>query len=139
MFPHSWIFFGVLHCIALSVVIARPLAGSPRLAAAIGTAVIAAGLAFSHPAFDTPWAAWIGFTTTKPVTEDYVPLFPWLGVVLVGIGAGAALGRIGFAPLRGLARMPRALHWIGRHSLLVYMAHQPVLIGLLALVAALRR
>ncbi len=91
----------------------------------------------THPAFDTRALAWIGFTTHKPVTQDYVPLFPWLGVALVGVAAGDALVRRSFAPLASLARAPRALVWLGRHSLAVYMVHQPILIGALAL--ALRR
>ena len=72
--------------------------------------------------------------TAKPVTEDYVPVFPWLGAVLLGVAAGDALVRRTFAPLAFLARLPRAFAWLGRHSLAVYMVHQPLLIGALALV-----
>ena len=93
MFPASWIWFGVLHAIAVSLVLARPLVRRPALALAIGVTVIAAGNLFSHVAFDSRALGWIGFMTAKPRTEDYVPLFPWTGVLLLGISAGHVLVR----------------------------------------------
>jgi uncharacterized membrane protein len=131
MFPRSYIWFGVLHAIAVSLVVARPLVDRPYAAAAIGATVIAFGLAFSHAAFDNRALGWLGFMTAKPVTEDYVPLFPWTGVLLIGIAAGHWLGRERFAQLAPFGRVPAAIRWLGRHSLAVYLAHQPLLIGLL--------
>lgn len=134
MFPARWIGFGVLHCIAVASLLAWPLATRPRLALAIGAAVVVAGLAWSHPAFDTRALDWVGFTTRKPATEDYVPLAPWAGVVFAGIAVGHAIERRGaaLAPVGG--GPARTLAALGRHSLAVYMIHQPVLIGSLALV-----
>ncbi len=97
--------------------------------------LILAGNLFSHPLFDYPSLHWIGLMTFRPATEDYVPLLPWMGVVLLGISAGHLLEKttagkqllcwylpFGFARILALA---------GRHSLLVYMLHQPVLLALL--------
>ena len=134
VYPQTYIYFGILHCIALSLLLARPLARRPRLALLLGLAVVFAGLALSHPAFDARLTSWLGFTTRRPPTQDFVPLFPWLGVVLLGIALGHALLRTRFAPIAPLARAPRALLWLGRHSLAVYMAHQPILMGALWLV-----
>ncbi len=136
-FPTSYIWFGILHCIAVASVVAWPFTRLPRIAFACGATMIVAGLVVAHPAVDSRALAGIGFTTHKPVTQDYVPLFPWLGAALVGVAAGDTLVRRSFAPLAFLARAPRALAWLGRHSLAVYMVHQPILIGALAL--ALRR
>lgn len=132
-FPKSWIWFGVLHAIAASLVLARPLAAHPRAALVAGAAVIAAGNLWSAPAFDGRALGWIGFATTRPFTEDYVPLFPWLGVLLVGVAAGHWLVRTDFRALAPLARLPRSVAWLGRRSLLVYMVHQPLLIAAVAL------
>ena len=131
MFPLTFIWFGVLHAIAVTLVIARPLVRFPRIAFVIGCVVIAAGVVFSHPVFNQFTLGWIGFLTVKPYAEDYVPLFPWAGVVFVGIAAGHALVRNRFAILSPLATAPRWLAWPGRHTLAVYMLHQPILIGAL--------
>ncbi len=133
LFPRSYIWFGVLHAIAVSLVLLRPLAARPRLALAAGVTVIAAGIGVASTHFDNRALGWLGFAATKPATEDYVPLFPWSGVMLVGIAVGHALVRNRFAVLTPFARMPRAVAWLGRHSLLVYMTHQPLLLGLVYL------
>jgi uncharacterized membrane protein len=131
VFPDRFIYFGILHCIVVASLLARPLAGHPALALALGIVAIAAGLALSHPFFDARATSWLGFNTAKPPTEDFVPLFPWLGVVLLGIALGHALAQRHFAPVALLAGAPRALRWLGRHSLAVYMVHQPLLLGAL--------
>ncbi|HJU24421.1 MAG TPA: heparan-alpha-glucosaminide N-acetyltransferase [Casimicrobiaceae bacterium] len=134
LFPRSFIWFGVLHAIAVSLFLARPALGRPVLSAIAGAAIIASGLAFSHPAFDSRLLGWIGFMTAKPITEDYVPLFPWMGVLLIGVAAGHALVRAHFRPIAPLARLPKVLGLLGRHSLLVYLVHQPLMMGALWLV-----
>ncbi len=132
-FPDSWIWFGVLHAIAASLVLARPLAGRPVLALVVGALVVAAGNLFAHPAFDNRALGWIGFMTAKPRTEDYVPLFPWFGVLMLGVAAGHALIRTDFRPIAFAEKLPTWFRWLGRHSLAVYMIHQPLLIGILFL------
>ncbi len=131
VFPRTYIHFGILHCIAVGSVLAWPFVHRPLFALAIGVATIGAGVAWSWPAFDQRALSWIGFTTAKPATEDYVPLAPWAGVLFVGIAIGHLLARTGFRALSPLAAAPVGLRWLGRHSLAVYMVHQPVLLGLL--------
>jgi uncharacterized membrane protein len=135
LFPRTFITFGILHCIAVASVLAWPFARRPILALAAGVAVIAAGLVLADPFFDTRAWSWLGFTTHKPATEDYVPLFPWAGVVFVGIAVGNALARTSFRLLAPLAAAPRWLTFIGRHSLAFYMVHQPILLAVLCVLA----
>ena len=134
IFPRSFIYFGILHCIAVATLLTSSFVRRPRTAFAVGCVVVIAGVLLSHPAFDARALSWIGFTTMKPVTEDYVPLAPWAGIVLIGIALGHALtGGILQLPPR-FAAAPRWLQWLGRHSLAVYMVHQPMLLGALWLV-----
>jgi uncharacterized membrane protein len=129
--PQRFIYFGILHCIAVSSVLALPFRSRPVAALGVGIAVIATGLLLGHPAFDPRAWSWIGFTTVKPPTQDFVPLFPWFGVVLLGVAIGHWLIRRAFAPVAPLARTPEFVRTLGRHSLLVYMIHQPIMMGLL--------
>lgn len=134
LFPRSFIYFGILHCIAVASVLARPLVRRPHAALVIGCVAIVAGVAWSHPVFDARALSWLGFTTMKPATEDFVPLAPWAGVVLVGVALGQVLARHGFRAIAPFAGAPAPLRWLGRHSLPVYMLHQPVFLGALWLV-----
>jgi uncharacterized membrane protein len=134
-FPQTFITFGILHCIALSSVLARPLIDFPRLALAAGVAIVALGVTVHLPLLDAPWLNWVGMMTHKPPTEDYVPLFPWLGVALIGIALGAMALPRERQRIDAASRLtPGWLAWLGRRSLLIYMVHQPVLIGVLRVV-----
>ena len=135
MFPHSYISFGVLHGIAVMLLVLRLAAPAQRWLWPLGALALLLPLWVAHPFFDSRAANWIGLVTHKPITEDHVPLLPWLGVALWGLAAGQwALrqrrGWLGDALPAGLRAAGRPLVWLGRHSLLFYMAHQPVLIAL---------
>lgn len=132
MFPNSWIHFGVLHGIAVMLLLLRfGLARLPDGALlAVGALALAAPRALAHPVFDHRWLDWTGLVTRKPVTEDWVPVLPWLGVMAIGF----ALTRMLLARAPGVlaGAVPaaaRPLAVLGRWSLSFYMLHQPVLIG----------
>lgn len=141
MFPESFIYFGVLHAIALMSVLARPLLRWGGWLIAIGLAVIALGNTVRLALFDQPALYWIGMMTFKPRTEDYVPLFPWFGMLLIGAGLGTLAVRseswsrslAGWTP--GLRT--RWIGWLGRHSLAIYLLHQPLLTGAMLLMRRL--
>ena len=77
----------------------------------------------------------MGLITQKPVTEDYVPLLPWLGVVCWGFAFGQWQIKKGwhFAVHPLFKPVSKPLSVLGQHSLVYYMLHQPILIGLLYL------
>lgn len=134
MLPQAWIFFGILHFMALATIAAIPFLRLGKVNLLLGIGLIALGVWVSHPFFDTPLLQWFGLMTYKPVTEDYAPFLPWFGVFLVGIVMGNYLPSEAFFAysLRQYALF-RPLLWLGRHSLLVYMLHQPIFILLLTL------
>jgi uncharacterized membrane protein len=137
-FPDSYIFFGILHCIALSSVMALPFLQMPIVVLVIAAAAcFAAPLLFTQPVFDWPPLEFLGLGQRTPAANDYVPLFPWFAFVLVGLGLGRV---VLWSRARWLRRPPegavaRGLAWAGRRSLAVYLLHQPILMGALYPVA----
>ena len=142
LFPQSFIYFGVLHFVVVALWIARRAPRLGRWSIALGVVVIAIGTSFHATAFDPKAINWIGFAEHKPITEDYVPLFPWLGLVLIGCGVGAAWSRRGWRLAGPAARawtatpamLRRLFITTGRWSLTIYLVHQPVLLGAMGLV-----
>jgi len=135
MFGPRWIFFGVLHFIAVASVLGLGFVRRPGLALVTGVALIILDRVFSHAVFDQPHLQWLGLMTYKPPTEDYVPLIPWFGVFLLGIVLGNRVWlrkpRPSLVHWHSTHPLARLLSVAGRHSLLVYMLHQPVLLGML--------
>jgi uncharacterized membrane protein len=99
---------------------------------ALGGLLVLLPFFIAHPIFDSRLTNWVGLVTHKPVTEDYVPLLPWWGVMLWGLAAGRWIVRARPGWLAGaMSGAGRPLAALGRWSLTFYMLHQPVLIGLL--------
>jgi uncharacterized membrane protein len=132
--PAMWVRFGILHSIALSSVLALPFLRLPWPAtAAAAAAVVWIGPALRSPAFDGAGWLWSGLGTRPPPMMDYEPMVPWLAPMLLGVAAARAAGPRFWAAARGRTGSPALdrLAWAGRHSLAVYLLHQPVLIGLI--------
>ena len=138
MFPQSFIYFGVLHGMAVMTLLTRvvlPLGNVQLLV--LGAVIMALPQAapwlhsqFNLAAFNTPMLNWLGLISHKPITEDHVPLLPWWGVMLWGTVAGKICSGTAMSD-RELPRPFAPLTWLGRHSLAYYLVHQPVMIGLI--------
>jgi uncharacterized membrane protein len=139
-FPKAYVFFGILHCIALASLIAVPFLLAPWPVALAGGAFFLVGAQFlASPAFNADWLQWIGLSTSEPFTQDWRPLFPWAGALLLGVAAGklalpvygmrTGLSGEGANPLPTPAKR-EWLSFLGRHSLPIYLAHQPALFAL---------
>ncbi|MBX3611433.1 MAG: DUF1624 domain-containing protein [Hydrogenophaga sp.] len=142
VFPRTFIYFGVLHGIAVMLVLVRLSAGWGRWLWPLGA--LALLLAWWAPtaiatwpelaALNHPGPNVLGFISRKPFTEDYVPLLPWLGVMWWGMSAGQWVIRHrpqwlgGAATPKGM--VARLMAGWGRWSLSYYLLHQPVLMGL---------
>ena len=130
MFPRSWIFFGVLHAIAVMLIVVRSTGRWGAWLWLCGALALALPHLIDPRLFDAAWLRWLGLSGRKPITEDFVPLLPWLGVMWWGVAVGRWLLRLPARPLAGsLPRQLSPLAVLGRHSLLIYMLHQPLLIG----------
>ena len=80
-----------------------------------------------------PLLRFLGLATEPAVTVDFEPIFPWLGPFLLGIAAAKAASALRLLPRLALPHSPvtRLLAWPGQHSLVIYLIHQPLLIGAL--------
>ena len=150
MYPTTFIYFGVLHGVAVMLIIVRLTAGWGGWLWLCGLIAIsskfiapyALGTGATAELFNTMALNWLGWVSRNPVTEDYVPLIPWLGVMWWGIAAGQwLLCRQSFKLAEPFVKsghiLPR-LALLGRWSLSYYIFHQPVLIGSLMALAWLR-
>jgi uncharacterized membrane protein len=130
MFPRSFIFFGVLHGIAVMLIVARLAAPLRLWLWPLGALALLLPWVLKIEAFNIKPLAWTGLITRKPITEDFVPVLPWLGVMLWGVAAGQALLAHRREVLTGpLAAPLQPLAVLGLWSLSFYMLHQPVFIG----------
>jgi uncharacterized membrane protein len=131
--PDGFIFFGILHEIALASLLGLAFLRLPALLTLLVAAVvIAAPIYLRFEAFDYPALWWVGLSATAPRSNDYVPLLPWFGAVLLGIAVTKIASTTGVLAWLGSftpGSWSNSLIFIGRHSLVFYLVHQPLLIG----------
>ncbi|MDO8647072.1 MAG: heparan-alpha-glucosaminide N-acetyltransferase [Candidatus Diapherotrites archaeon] len=139
LFPQETIWFGVLHLIGVSIIIAFPFLKFKRLNIALGILAIIAGLLLWNLSFGFAWLLPFGFQPYGFVSFDYFPILPSFGVVLLGIALGNWLyagGKRNFRPLiLENSDVSRLLAFLGKNSLIIYLLHQPVIIGVLLFLA----
>lgn len=135
--PAVYIRFGILHLLGIGMLTA-PLFSrcTPLLPGLTGTAVIVIGNKLSQLTATTAFLIPFGIKPTSFTSLDYYPLFPWLGLVLLGSAAGKLLYAEN-RPLWPSAASSRPVCWLstlGRRSLLIYLVHQPILLAILYIV-----
>jgi uncharacterized membrane protein len=142
IFDRQYVRFGILHLLGTSIIIAYPLL---RLSwwqtATLGCLLILIGNHLLTFGVDYPWLLPFGLMPWRIVMVDYYPLLPWFGVVLLGITGGKLIYKQGDRQyfLKDYSNI-WAIDWIaylGRHSLFVYLIHQPIIIGFLLLTGLL--
>jgi uncharacterized membrane protein len=150
----GYVDFGILHLIGVATILVYPLLrftwvnfGLWVLFSVVGKQlasmhwdggwyVLQFGAWWGEPFFlSGRWLAPLGMTPTAYAALDYFPLLPWLGVVLLGV----FFGNLIYSPDRRRVPLPdwektlpgTLLAFLGRHSLLIYVVHQPLIIGIL--------
>jgi uncharacterized membrane protein len=140
--PQGFIFFGILHEIAFASLVGLIFVRAPwPVTLVVAAALMALGITgaierMRSELFDAPWLWWVGLSTRTHNSFDYVPVLPWFGLFLLGM----ALARTG-AVQNWLRQNDRGitsdkpgkapLAFLGRHSLVFYLVHQPILISIL--------
>ncbi len=131
----SFIIFGILHFIGISIILAIPFFKRRYSNLIFGAILFIVGVVLYTMEFDFSYLLWLGFQPEGIYTLDYFPLLPWFGVVLIGIFIGNTFysdfeRKI---DLPDLSQRPliKQLALLGKHSLLIYLLHQPLLLLLL--------
>lgn len=140
--PEIIIYFGVLHCLGICMLLWPVCKKLPTPALVfLGVGIILYGLYLRHYVrVDFPWLVPLGIIPQGFSSSDYFPLLPNLGYFLLGIG----LGRSVYARKQTLLPRVNAAHpvlrfigFFGRHSLIIYVLHQPVIAALVGAFALL--
>ena len=118
-YPKRWVYFGTLHCITVTSLMALPFLRRPKLAVAVALALLIPSIVWD---VNLPWIK------LSHRSMDYISPFPWFGLVLLGIGAFYGhIHKISW-PLSVNQSPPlRLLAFLGRHALIIYLIHQPLL------------
>jgi len=140
----GYVRFGVLHCIGVSTILGYFFHGLQNdiitLIASVLCLVL--GSILSSQTFSFSFLLFLGFMPHYFYTMDYFPLFPWWGAVLLGIFLGKQLypGYKRIFSLPDWSRVPliQAVSFLGRHSLTIYILHQPIIIAILFLLGLIR-
>ena len=135
---YGFVVFGILHLLGLATILAYPFLRSRRASLVAGIIVIGVGIYIARILLPSPWLLWLGVRQLGRYMVDYYPIFPWFGIALLGVFAGLTLypgGTRSFALPDLSQKTPiRGLTFLGRHSLLIYLIHQPILLAILFVV-----
>ena len=121
------IFFGILHFFAVASFLIPVFIKYNKLNLIVGLSLILTGVFLQQQTFSFSYLLWLGFVPENFSTFDYFPIIPWLGVILLGIYYGRYIvektGKIKFN-----SSFSSLFKFLGKHSLTVYLIHQPLLI-----------
>jgi uncharacterized membrane protein len=124
----GFIYFGVLHFIGVSIILAYPFIKFRYLNLVIAIVVLLAGLYLAGFTFDFPWLLWIGLKPENFYSLDYFPILPYFSLILFGIFLGNTLYKKHKRRFELKERNIEIVEFLGRNSLAVYLLHQPLII-----------
>ncbi|MDH7516970.1 MAG: heparan-alpha-glucosaminide N-acetyltransferase [Candidatus Thermoplasmatota archaeon] len=134
----GFIIFGVLHCIGVSIILAYPLIKYRFENLVIGVILILLGVLLRTMRFEFSYLLWLGFIPSSFYTLDYFPLLPWFGVVLLGVFLGNTFYKDNERKfkLNDISQniVIRFMCFLGRHSLVIYLLHQLIIIAVIHLI-----
>lgn len=136
VFPDNFIRFGILHCIAMSSLFGLMVLRLPAtIVLSIAVALFLIPDQLKSDIFNANMMLWLGLSTVTPPALDYIPVLPWTGFFLIGLAVAKMLPEDAWLRfdryLSPLGKASMYLAWPGKHSLSIYLLHQPVLLGLI--------
>ena len=133
----AFVIFGILHLIGISIILAYPFLKLRLWNLLIGILIIFLGLYLKGLTFNFYWLVWLGFKPVHFYSVDYFPILPWFGVVLMGLFVGNLIypdycRKFHLHDFSNFSII-KSFCFLGKHSLLIYLLHQPLIIAVLYL------
>jgi uncharacterized membrane protein len=133
--PDRFIIFGILHFIGISIILSIPFIHFQKTNIILGFILILCGIYLRTMTFNFNWLIPLGFLPHRFSTIDYFPILPWFGIALIGMAIGNIFypngNRLYNFKDRSSNRIIKILCFLGRHSLIIYFLHQPILVLLI--------
>ena len=152
--PQEAIWFGILHFLSICMILCglvKPFCDRQRFSwippvlcaalYAVTMSVPSGSLFFGliplpNACYQFAWLAPLGFPSASFASSDYFPLIPWIFIFFAGFFVGRLAADGKFPAWLYKSRIP-PLSWMGRHALILYILHQPVIYGLGLLIQTL--
>lgn len=123
IFPSNWIYFGILHFVAVASFLSLPFMRVPRVALLLATIIIIPSAIFGYK---------YPFISLSHLPVDHVPILPWLGCVFIGFFLQSInFHQITIPDYRG----KHFVNLLGKYSLEIYVSHQAILFPLIYLLS----
>jgi uncharacterized membrane protein len=134
IFPDQWIYFGVIHFVTIATLVSLAFLHRPKLSLILGVGIIVSYvLGYFH--LDPVLAYSVEHFSIPRYTVDVVSFTPWFGVVLIGI-------YLMHKKLFGITikenKAGQRVAFLGKHSLIIYLLHQPILFGVFTMIKFIR-
>lgn len=138
LMPTNFVRFGVIHFFASTIVLASIIRPLNKWLVLPGLSVVIAAFFLPYSGLYPEPALYItGLMSERPRSMDYIPLMPWFGVFMLGMGLAH------FLRLPTHHRQPanwmRPIIFLGKHSLVFYLVHLVVVYAILSSIAYLVR
>ena len=132
--PNAWIRFGVLHFITVSTILLWPIVNKPIIQVGLISTVLIATPFLAEISQTNKLLSMIGIAPANFATLDHFALFPWLALPLLGLFIANLFEKYNLWKYLQTKNQQNFLNKIGKKSLIIYLLHQPILIGLLQLI-----
>jgi uncharacterized membrane protein len=127
MYPTTWVYFGIIHFIAVALPISVLFVRLPHTALIVGvTCLISYQLGWIS--MNPIWSWSTNYIDLPKVTTDLVTFIPWISAVLMGI---YLMHKKLFDVTITLNKLTKTLALLGQHSLAIYLIHQPIMYGIM--------
>lgn len=130
--PNYYVYFGILHLIFIASILGLLFLPLYRLNLLLGLVCLFVGVFYENSGFNQSYLHWVGLGNNKVMSDDFAPLFPWFGFVLIGIFIAKQLFQQDqqstihenyLDKWKPQSLITKTLCWAGRQSLHLYFAH----------------